>query len=42
VFYTGRQEFQIGLEMNYQRLDQRGLDNKINASQIKLLLRYDF
>jgi hypothetical protein len=42
VFYTGRQDFQIGVELNYQRLDQQGLDNKINASQIKLLLRYDF
>jgi len=42
VFYTGRREFQIGMELNFQRLDQRGLDNKINASQIKLLLRYDF
>jgi len=42
VFYNGRQDFQIGVEANFQRLDQRGLDNKINATQIKLLLRYDF
>ena len=42
VFYTGRTDLSLGLELNYQRLDQRNRENKINASQVRLLLRYDF
>ena len=42
VFYTGRQDLSLGVEMGYQRMDQRGVDSKINASQINLVLRYDF
>ena len=42
VFYTGRQDLSLGVETSYQRLDQRGVDSKINASQIELILRYDF
>jgi len=42
VFFTGRQDLSLGVETNYQRFDQRGVDAKINASQIKLILRYDF
>jgi hypothetical protein len=42
VFYTGRHDLTLGLETGFQRFDQRGLDSKINAVQIRLVLRYDF
>jgi hypothetical protein len=42
VFYTGRRDLSLGLEASYQRLNQRDVETKINASQIRLILRYDF
>jgi opacity protein-like surface antigen len=42
VFYTARQEFSIGLDFAYQQLSQRYVTNTLNASQVRLVLRYDF
>ncbi len=42
VFYTGRQDLSLGLEMTFQRLKQRDAQNSIDVSQARLLLRYDF
>ena len=42
VFYTGRNDFSVGAVLEFQRLNQQDLANKINVSQTKLLLRYDF
>ena len=42
VFYTGRNDFSVGAVLEFQRLNQQDLANKINASKTKLLLRYDF
>jgi len=42
VFYTGRDDLSLGLETAFQRFDQRDLENKVNAAQARLVLRYDF
>jgi len=42
VFYTGRREFSVGVEMTWGRLDQRESADKIDAVLGRLLVRYDF
>ena len=42
LFYTGRQDFAIGLENSWSKIDQPRTSKQVNATQIKLLLRYDF
>jgi hypothetical protein len=42
LFYTGRQDFSIGLENSWSKIDQPRTDKQVNATQFKLLLRYDF
>jgi len=42
VFYTGRPDLSLGLEVTHQRLRQRGIDSSMDITQARLLLRYDF
>jgi hypothetical protein len=42
VFYTGRDDLSLGLETGFQRFDQRDFENRVNAGNIRLVLRYDF
>jgi hypothetical protein len=42
VFYTGRRFFSVGLEATWQRVDQRQSDKKVDVTQARLVLRYDF
>jgi len=42
LFYTGRREFSVGVEMTWGRLDQRESPDKIDAVLARLLVRYDF
>ena len=42
LFYTGRQDFGIGLENTWAKLDQPRTDKQVNAVTARILLRYDF
>jgi hypothetical protein len=42
IFYTGRQDFALGLENTWSKLDQPRTSKQVNAAQFKILLRYDF
>lgn len=42
LFYTGRREFSVGVEMTWGRLDQRESADKIDAVLARFLVRYDF
>ena len=42
VFYTGRQDLMLGLELSHNRIRQRESENSIDVTQARLLLRYDF
>ena len=42
VFYTGRPDLSLGLEITHQRLRQRNVDSSMDITQARLLLRYDF
>jgi len=42
IYYTGRSEFTVGLDLGWQRISQRGADNVLNLGQARISLRYDF
>ena len=42
VSYTGRDDFNVGVEMSFARLTQRGSSESIDSGQVRVALRYYF
>jgi hypothetical protein len=42
ISYTGRDDFNVGVEMSFARLSQRDTSQNIDSAQIRVALRYYF